>query len=326
MLMVSFAMQKLTSLIRFRLFIFAFISSPLGNWPMKTLLWFVDFCEFGDLFSCVIQWVTIPYYYCLFQSSESQVWLVGAPSSWFLYLLTCLSLPLQSWSLYLWRETEMLTYTNTSASIFSWVSVCPKCGGPASIFIPVQHHQVHAKLAAFPYLWLSSPVVRSLEFMPTVVWSVFLCVAMLHKCCDPLPCVDAFLLHPGSDPQISSPASSALGLSHAACLVRPQLTALGLNCWEWNGKRRQKRKKRRGREVSVLTFARPPYVRITLGHLYLSFRSFSQVCQVVTDELLSLSDSLWPHRLQHARLLCPPLTPRVCSDSCPLSQWCNLTF
>ena len=31
---------------------------------------------------------------------------------------------------------------------------------------------------------------------------------------------------------------------------------------------------------------------------------------------------LWSHRLQHARLLCPPLSPRVCSDSCPLSQWC----
>ena len=27
-----------------------------------------------------------------------------------------------------------------------------------------------------------------------------------------------------------------------------------------------------------------------------------------------------------ARLLCPPLSPRVCSDSCPLSQWCYLTI
>ena len=39
-----------------------------------------------------------------------------------------------------------------------------------------------------------------------------------------------------------------------------------------------------------------------------------------------MSDSLWPHRLQHARLLYPPLSPRVCSDSCPWSQWCYLTF
>ena len=35
-----------------------------------------------------------------------------------------------------------------------------------------------------------------------------------------------------------------------------------------------------------------------------------------------MSDSLWPHGLQHARLPCPSLSPRACSDSCPLSQSC----
>ena len=30
---------------------------------------------------------------------------------------------------------------------------------------------------------------------------------------------------------------------------------------------------------------------------------------------------LWPHRGQHARLPCPLLSPRVCSNSCPLHQW-----
>ena len=30
-----------------------------------------------------------------------------------------------------------------------------------------------------------------------------------------------------------------------------------------------------------------------------------------------MSDSLQPHGLQHARLLCPPLSPGVFSDSCP---------
>ena len=33
-----------------------------------------------------------------------------------------------------------------------------------------------------------------------------------------------------------------------------------------------------------------------------------------------------PHVLYHARLLCPPLFPRLCSDSCPLSRWCYLTI
>ena len=35
-----------------------------------------------------------------------------------------------------------------------------------------------------------------------------------------------------------------------------------------------------------------------------------------------MSDSLWPHIPQQARLPCPSLSPRVCSNSCPLSQWC----
>ena len=35
------------------------------------------------------------------------------------------------------------------------------------------------------------------------------------------------------------------------------------------------------------------------------------------------SDSLRPHGLQLARLPCPLPSPGVCSDSCPLSQWCH---
>ena len=35
---------------------------------------------------------------------------------------------------------------------------------------------------------------------------------------------------------------------------------------------------------------------------------------------------LQPHGLQHARLLCPSLLPRVFSNSCPLSQWCCPTI
>ena len=39
-----------------------------------------------------------------------------------------------------------------------------------------------------------------------------------------------------------------------------------------------------------------------------------------------MSDSLQPHGLQHARLICPSPTPRVYSDSYPLSQWCHPTI
>ena len=36
-----------------------------------------------------------------------------------------------------------------------------------------------------------------------------------------------------------------------------------------------------------------------------------------------VSDSLWPHVLQQARVPCPSPTPWAYSNSCPLSQWCH---
>ena len=39
-----------------------------------------------------------------------------------------------------------------------------------------------------------------------------------------------------------------------------------------------------------------------------------------------VSDSLWPHGLQHVRPPCPSPTPRVYSYSCPLSQWWHPTI
>ena len=39
-----------------------------------------------------------------------------------------------------------------------------------------------------------------------------------------------------------------------------------------------------------------------------------------------MSDSLWPHGLQHARPPCSSPTPRVYPNSCPLSWWCHPTI
>ena len=36
-----------------------------------------------------------------------------------------------------------------------------------------------------------------------------------------------------------------------------------------------------------------------------------------------MSDSLWPHELQHASLLYPSPTPGVYTNSCPSSCWCH---
>ena len=40
----------------------------------------------------------------------------------------------------------------------------------------------------------------------------------------------------------------------------------------------------------------------------------------------AMSDSLWPHGLQHASPLCPSPTTRVYSNSCPLSWWDHPTI
>ena len=55
--------------------------------------------------------------------------------------------------------------------------------------------------------------------------------------------------------------------------------------------------------------------------LCLSLNSF---CNVIVDSH-SVSDSLWPHGLQHTRLPCLSPFPGACSNSCPLSQWCYPT-
>ena len=39
-----------------------------------------------------------------------------------------------------------------------------------------------------------------------------------------------------------------------------------------------------------------------------------------------MSDSLWPHGLQRARLPCPSPTPRACPNSYPSSWWCHPTI
>ena len=48
---------------------------------------------------------------------------------------------------------------------------------------------------------------------------------------------------------------------------------------------------------------------------HLPFSSVAQSCL-----------ALWPHGLQHARPPCPSPTPRIYSDSCPLSRWCHPTI
>ena len=56
------------------------------------------------------------------------------------------------------------------------------------------------------------------------------------------------------------------------------------------------------------------------GKLYLTWNQSVQFSRSV------MSDSLQPHGLPHASPPCPSPTPRVYSNSCPLSRWCHLTI
>ena len=54
--------------------------------------------------------------------------------------------------------------------------------------------------------------------------------------------------------------------------------------------------------------------------------TFQSILSSVQFSCLAVSDSLRPHGLQHTRLRYPSPTPGACSNSCPLSQWCNPTI
>ena len=61
-------------------------------------------------------------------------------------------------------------------------------------------------------------------------------------------------------------------------------------------------------------------------HLMLSSTDdvfLTQILHSVQFSYSVVSDFLWPHGLQHARLPCPSPTPTICSNSCPSSQWCH---
>ena len=68
-----------------------------------------------------------------------------------------------------------------------------------------------------------------------------------------------------------------------------------------------------------------------LNHMVVLFVTFKELSYIFPLSLTNLhshqqctgSDSLRPHESQHTRLPCPPPTPRVHPNSCPLSQWCH---
>ena len=68
------------------------------------------------------------------------------------------------------------------------------------------------------------------------------------------------------------------------------------------------------------------FIHSSVGHLncfllLTTMNNFKMIILVFSHQIMS--DSLWPHGLQHARLSCPSPSPRACSNSCSLSRWCH---
>ena len=63
-------------------------------------------------------------------------------------------------------------------------------------------------------------------------------------------------------------------------------------------------------------------------HLLKSHFSLTDFCCLPFSRLRCsvVSESLWPHGQQHARLPCPSPAPGGHSNSCPLSRWCHPTI
>ena len=67
------------------------------------------------------------------------------------------------------------------------------------------------------------------------------------------------------------------------------------------------------------------YLKIFIFHNHVSQFFIINIYQFSSVQFCRsvVSNSLWPHELQHARPPCPSPSPRVYSNSCPSSRWCH---
>ena len=86
------------------------------------------------------------------------------------------------------------------------------------------------------------------------------------------------------------------------------------------------RKGRGTRDQIVNTHRIKNKVRELQGNIYLCFIDYAKAFDCDQFSSSVMSESLWPHWLQHARPPYQSQTPRVYSKSCPLSRWCHPTI
>ena len=79
--------------------------------------------------------------------------------------------------------------------------------------------------------------------------------------------------------------------------------------------------RKRAGELERRLITKPQWVRYCRDR-WDRVRSLDGLTCMLSFCRLVVSDSLRPYELQHARLPCPLLSPRVCSNSCPLNHIC----
>ena len=84
----------------------------------------------------------------------------------------------------------------------------------------------------------------------------------------------------------------------------------------------------RGMGKLMKYFSRSLTCGMKLGSLFFPdcIGSYIRILISVQFSCSVMSNSLRPQGLQHAKPLCPSTTPRVYSNSCPLSWWCHPTI
>ena len=78
-----------------------------------------------------------------------------------------------------------------------------------------------------------------------------------------------------------------------------------------------------GTRCHDLSFLKVEWVTLKFSVLQLVLLYYMKLVQFCPS---AMSDSLWPHRLQHTRLSCPSPTPGACSNSYTSHWWCHPTI
>ena len=94
-------------------------------------------------------------------------------------------------------------------------------------------------------------------------------------------------------------------------------------------KKRKKKKEVKGKKAEVRTNVSVITINNELSSIIrqkihkVTKQILLHTVQKIIVQSLSCVPLFAPHGLQHVRLPCPASAPGVCSNSCPLSQWCH---